>query len=68
MHARSRSRSRHAQSTLPVARPHKHPHTQTEGKYWKDVEWMVVVGSFLAFMVAWGIGANDVANAFATSE
>ncbi len=29
---------------------------------------MVVIGSFMAFMAAWGIGANDVANAFATSE
>jgi hypothetical protein len=29
---------------------------------------MVIIGSFLAFMVAWGIGANDVANSFATSE
>jgi len=29
--------------------------------------WIVVVGSFLAFFTAYGIGANDVANAFATS-
>eukprot|EP00178_Gracilaria_changii_P005819 TRINITY_DN198_c0_g1_i1.p1 TRINITY_DN198_c0_g1~~TRINITY_DN198_c0_g1_i1.p1 ORF type:complete len:655 (+),score=133.48 TRINITY_DN198_c0_g1_i1:222-2186(+) len=29
--------------------------------------WMVVVGGILAFAMAWGIGANDVANAFATS-
>lgn len=28
---------------------------------------MVVVGGILAFIMAWGIGANDVANAFATS-
>lgn len=30
-------------------------------------EWMVVVALILAFIMAWGIGANDVANAFATS-
>ena len=29
--------------------------------------WMVVVGGILAFAMAWGIGANDVANAFSTS-
>lgn len=29
--------------------------------------WEVVVGGILAFAMAWGIGANDVANAFATS-
>eukprot|EP00186_Timspurckia_oligopyrenoides_P002664 CAMPEP_0182450798 /NCGR_PEP_ID=MMETSP1172-20130603/43374_1 /TAXON_ID=708627 /ORGANISM="Timspurckia oligopyrenoides, Strain CCMP3278" /LENGTH=669 /DNA_ID=CAMNT_0024648521 /DNA_START=111 /DNA_END=2120 /DNA_ORIENTATION=+ len=29
--------------------------------------WLVVVGGLLAFFMAWGIGANDVANAFATS-
>eukprot|EP00181_Compsopogon_caeruleus_P003354 CAMPEP_0184688768 /NCGR_PEP_ID=MMETSP0312-20130426/30277_1 /TAXON_ID=31354 /ORGANISM="Compsopogon coeruleus, Strain SAG 36.94" /LENGTH=582 /DNA_ID=CAMNT_0027146033 /DNA_START=60 /DNA_END=1805 /DNA_ORIENTATION=+ len=29
--------------------------------------WVVVVGALLAFFMAWGIGANDVANAFATS-
>ncbi|KAI0563978.1 Phosphate transporter [Gracilaria domingensis] len=29
--------------------------------------WMVVVGGLFAFAMAWGIGANDVANAFATS-
>jgi len=30
-------------------------------------EWIVVMGGFFAFMAAFGIGANDVANAFATS-
>lgn len=34
---------------------------------WDDYVWIVVVGSFLAFFTAYGIGANDVANAFATS-
>lgn len=34
---------------------------------WDDYVWIVVVGSFLAFFTAFGIGANDVANAFATS-
>lgn len=29
--------------------------------------WIVVVGSFFMFGTAMGIGANDVANAFATS-
>ncbi|PXF42572.1 Sodium-dependent phosphate transporter 1 [Gracilariopsis chorda] len=29
--------------------------------------WIVIVGGILAFLMAWGIGANDVANAFATS-
>jgi len=33
----------------------------------KEYEWMVVVGAFFAFFTAFGIGANDVANAFATS-
>ena len=29
--------------------------------------WILVVGSFAAFYNAWGIGANDCANSFATS-
>lgn len=29
--------------------------------------WQVIVAGILAFAMAWGIGANDVANAFATS-
>jgi sodium-dependent phosphate transporter len=29
--------------------------------------WLVIVGGFLAVFVAYGIGANDVANSFATS-
>lgn len=29
--------------------------------------WIVIVGAFGAFLAAFGIGANDVANAFATS-
>lgn len=29
--------------------------------------WIVILGGFLAFAMAWGIGANDVANSFATS-
>lgn len=29
--------------------------------------WIVIVGAFGAFFAAFGIGANDVANAFATS-
>ena len=29
--------------------------------------WMVVVGFLIAFILAFGIGANDVANSFGTS-
>lgn len=29
--------------------------------------WMVVTGGLLSFAMSWGIGANDVANSFATS-
>lgn len=29
--------------------------------------WMVVVGFLVAFVLAFGIGANDVANSFGTS-
>lgn len=32
-----------------------------------SVYWMVVVGGIVAWVMAYGIGANDVANAFATS-
>ncbi len=32
-----------------------------------DFQWIVILGGILAFAMAWGIGANDVANAFATS-
>ena len=35
--------------------------------YWDQYEWIVVVGGLMAFFTAYGIGANDVANAFATS-
>lgn len=37
------------------------------GDNWDQYEWIVVVGGLLAFFTAYGIGANDVANAFATS-
>ena len=33
----------------------------------EDYVWIVVIGAFAAFFAAFGIGANDVANAFATS-
>jgi len=33
----------------------------------EEYVWMVVLGAFFAFFTAFGIGANDVANAFATS-
>lgn len=35
--------------------------------YYDQYTWIVVVGALAAFFVAWGIGANDVANAFGTS-
>jgi len=28
----------------------------------------MVIGTIVSFFAAWGIGANDVANSFATSE
>ncbi|ESO09139.1 hypothetical protein HELRODRAFT_190726 [Helobdella robusta] len=33
----------------------------------QDQIWMIVVGFFIAFLLAFGIGANDVANSFGTS-
>lgn len=36
-------------------------------EHWETYEWLVIVGCLMAFFMAWGIGANDVANAFATS-
>ena len=43
--------------------------TTTEGDLvdMSDYEWLVVIAVFVCFAMAWGIGANDVANAFATS-
>jgi len=35
--------------------------------YHSEYLWIVVVGLFAAFFMAWGIGANDVANSFASS-
>ena len=32
-----------------------------------DVVWVIVVGFVIAFVLAVGVGANDVANAFGTS-
>ena len=32
-----------------------------------DYLWLVIFGGFVAFYNAWGIGANDCANSFATS-
>lgn len=32
-----------------------------------DQLWMVIVGLIIAFALAFGIGANDVANSFGTS-
>ena len=35
--------------------------------YGNDVLWIVVVGFLMAFLTAFTIGANDVANSFGTS-
>lgn len=35
--------------------------------YSNDVVWIVVVGFLVAFFLAFGVGANDVANSFGTS-
>jgi len=32
-----------------------------------DYLWIVIVGGIFCLMMAWGIGANDIANMFATS-
>ena len=32
-----------------------------------SLTWILITAAFLAFFAAWGIGANDVANTFATS-
>ncbi|KAG2495911.1 hypothetical protein HYH03_006148 [Edaphochlamys debaryana] len=36
-------------------------------EYWTDYMWLVIVGFIVSFVMAAGIGANDVANAFGTS-
>eukprot|EP00198_Chlamydomonas_reinhardtii_P005539 XP_001694875.1 sodium/phosphate symporter [Chlamydomonas reinhardtii] len=36
-------------------------------EYWTDYMWLVIVGFIVSFIMAAGIGANDVANAFGTS-
>jgi sodium-dependent phosphate transporter len=35
--------------------------------YQSEYLWIAIVGCFAAFFMAWGIGANDVANSFASS-
>ncbi|PNH03297.1 Phosphate permease PHO89 [Tetrabaena socialis] len=35
--------------------------------YWDDYMWLVILGAIVSFIMAAGIGANDVANAFGTS-
>lgn len=32
-----------------------------------EYQWLVIIGGFLSFAMSWGIGANDVANSFATA-
>ncbi|KAG2492102.1 hypothetical protein HYH03_009593 [Edaphochlamys debaryana] len=41
-------------------------HEYTEG-VWDDYLWIVICGCFAAFFMAFGIGANDVANSFGSS-
>jgi len=36
-------------------------------QFQEDYLWIFVLGLFFAFFMAWGIGANDVANSFASS-
>ncbi|KAG2495910.1 hypothetical protein HYH03_006147 [Edaphochlamys debaryana] len=40
---------------------------QMPPEYWTDYMWLVIVGFIVSFIMAAGIGANDVANAFGTS-
>ncbi|EFJ51230.1 hypothetical protein VOLCADRAFT_79832 [Volvox carteri f. nagariensis] len=35
--------------------------------YWTDYMWLVICGAIMSFVMAAGIGANDVANSFGTS-
>ncbi|GIL62137.1 hypothetical protein Vafri_16409 [Volvox africanus] len=35
--------------------------------YWTDYMWLVICGAIMSFIMACGIGANDVANSFGTS-
>jgi len=35
--------------------------------YSADILWLVIIGFLVAFVLAFGIGANDVANSFGTS-
>jgi len=46
--------------TIPPASPAAHADVS-------EYQWIVWFGAFAAFFAAFGIGANDVANAFATS-
>lgn len=34
---------------------------------WEEYAWILVLGAFLSLTASYGMGANDVANAFATS-
>ena len=34
---------------------------------WYEYQWFVIIGAFLSFAMSWGIGANDMANSFATA-
>lgn len=43
------------------------PHTKTMEPYDDELFWLVICGFVVAFILAFGIGANDVANSFGTS-
>mmetsp|Transcript_16390 Transcript_16390/g.28112 ORF Transcript_16390/g.28112 Transcript_16390/m.28112 type:complete len:615 (+) Transcript_16390:116-1960(+) len=51
-------------SSLPA---YQGPIGLTDLGEWGEYTWLVVLGAIVAFAMAWGIGANDVANAFGTA-
>ena len=59
----------HVSSQEPSLSPSMEPTLSTESPHadTKPFLWLVIVGGFVSFAMAWGIGANDVANAFSTS-
>ena len=40
---------------------------QSTAPMYDEYVWLVVCGAFMCFTMAWGIGANDVANSFGTT-
>ena len=66
-HTRTRMHTCTYTHTLMCTRTHTHTHTHTHTCR-SNYVWLLVIGSFTSFGASWGIGANDVANSFATSE